>query len=963
MANPPNNRAPAARITELAERLTAMAEENARIEAENRARAEAECRERAAARIESAASAAQSTPPVQHELPRPMMRFSGRNPNRPRPSQPASSQSGRPPKHSAGSYPPPPRVSQPQSSRPPLPRPIHLPHSSQPSRPPALNAPPPSSPPALNAPPPSSPTPPSPLPPATPTLRKILDGYEKAVRSANGATFSYGTSYVPPDLSGRRMAGYIYKDARWGPFDYTLYPHLFDHRGPHMGFIELPKDIWCQTDWVWYRAPTNGDLEDDIRVHEDLKQIFKDGIIRPGADFVCRKKVHDEVRDRVNALRVDFDIAARHLSGALRAGALPAPIAKLVSGMVVPRVAAAEMRRAWGMLRWGKLRTFADFAVCWNACQRFASEIDAFIRMCAKLLEDHVRHRELEEWLQHRRADGFAYACPLRGVILTSTDFDAYHGIFRKLGVPTYLRVSPQEADLEGIVFESADLKPRCDLDVNARLSFPVQKDLPELWYPPEHAEWELVEVLARSNVPRNTVFQASELIQAEQKKKENMEREAKRQRQQYADNLKVRADKFGHQNVTANSIYRYDFHKRFNPALQRFFEMQDRPRPVYISSRIIPYAAAEAVMYNDNLFVVADANGKKGTFTFLPPLHLFTGDVSKNDLRLAKYMAAFVFLLPMLLRLVELSRLPGASVRRFGTADWRTLLQAEWEEETFWENSVAGETLPGSEVKGTRGDKSRKHGKGVQRGNGSLVFGAETFAYLQTHPEERPPFGRLPCGHQATIADIQGDHTLYAGLLFSLNQWLLLHGIPNLLSDRALDASTIPAVTDIHGSHNTPDFMRLDRNPKKTSMPAIVRRIVLGGSSGNQSISEHGWPALWSPDEADEKGRRKWLTDMKEVLSRVKNAEDVDRMKPKGPSWEWDRNDLHKITVGNLPGWKMEVFEQHIYLRYVLTYLKLGKTPVEFQDVPKGDAHSCRSCRANAPSYQEMMEGLSDED
>ena len=111
-------------------------------------------------------------------------------------------------------------------------------------------------------------------------------------------------------------------------------------------------------------------------------------------------------------------------------------------------------------------------------------------------------------------------------------------------------------------------------------------------------------------------------------------------------------------------------------------------------------------------------------------------------------------------------------------------------------------------------------------------------------------------------------------------------------------------------------------------------------------------------------KQRREWLGDLGKVLAAAKLAEKVDKRMEGTDGW---------ITTAELRGTnvynmhlesRLEAFERHLFLRYVLTCFESGQQPVEFQQLPSSgpDCHRCRSCRASRV-VMNFDEDLSDEE
>ncbi|VDC05619.1 unnamed protein product [Peniophora sp. CBMAI 1063] len=254
--------------------------------------------------------------------------------------------------------------------------------------------PPPASPPQPSA----EPTPSAQLQPAPAPLRRPPQDFSAAARWGELVVLAYGTTYIPPNAHGRRMVGHVHRDARWGIFDFCLHPQPNDRSSAHMACIPVPPNRRTVNDTLPFRAPTKEDLEEALHRHPDLEDVYNDGI--PSAsDCVCRWDVHEQLIPRVNALRDQFATATRLLASALVTDSLSGLHLEVAKDLVIPTAAALDMRKAWGLLRYGRIRSFADFAVCWEAFRRFSCEVEGFILLCTGLLRE-VDDDDTKAWLR-----------------------------------------------------------------------------------------------------------------------------------------------------------------------------------------------------------------------------------------------------------------------------------------------------------------------------------------------------------------------------------------------------------------------------------------------------------------------------------------------------------------------------------------------------------------------------------
>ncbi|VDB94087.1 unnamed protein product [Peniophora sp. CBMAI 1063] len=307
------------------------------------------------------------------------------------------------------------------------------------------------------------------------------------------------------------------------------------------------------------------------------------------------------------------------------------------------------------------------------------------------------------------------------------------------------------------------------------------------------------------------------------------------------------------------------------------------------------------------------------------------------ND-RLDRYMVLFMRLLPMLLHLVQLSHRPGSKIKHFSTRDWHAILFLEWEEKGLW---VHGPCMVGKE-----------EGKGKENQPQLLpieetIFGIEEAEHLLAHVEDHPSFGKLLYGHEAILELIKGDNKLY-NLMHSLSQLLLLQTLPELVRNSKIEESTIPVAINEKGmKHHMLDVK--DPSFKTCKVPKLVyhrlpiarhiKNIMIGGNL----IGPKGWPTPWSSEDLNNEPKqcRIWLKEMCEFFVDAMFVSKLDQMIEGTDGW-FTKYQLCELALGNLREAEMEKLENYLFLRYMLTSIKRGQAPVEFQQSPNGNGHHC---------------------
>ncbi|VDB88360.1 unnamed protein product [Peniophora sp. CBMAI 1063] len=319
---------------------------------------------------------------------------------------------------------------------------------------------------------------------------------------------------------------------------------------------------------------------------------------------------------------------------------------------------------------------------------------------------------------------------------------------------------------------------------------------------------------------------------------------------------------------------------------------------------------------------------GTKSQVSYLPTIHIIIGANEKRQLR---YLVNFVHMLPSFLKIIELKqKKPNSNLGRFGPRYWRSLLNIVWKEEDLWADAADNEY--------SGKDLSRDH-----------------YEYLRQNRTEHPAWGKLPCGHEVTEELLEKDALLRTGLLFELNMWQLLHWLPELVHRNTLKAAGINRLKDEHGIHYTPDYTAPDPNNSNKVLGAI-KRVALGG----QLIRSDFWLEPWSAEADTLTDRGRWLQEMASFLSGVHGAEGLDERKSGSRDWPYTSVALSRIKTKGMTEAKMDILENHLYLRYALASIARGRMPVEFQILPDGDILSCQGCRLQyVRKHGDMMQQL----
>ncbi|VDB85586.1 unnamed protein product [Peniophora sp. CBMAI 1063] len=760
--------------------------------------------------------------------------------------------------------------------------------------------------------------------PKLPVKRQAPAGYTAAARWQAGALFAYNTSELPPDPDTAPPSGSVYTDALLGPYEHMRQPQLFNARASYMAFIRQPN-------------AENFDSLDHHRWDTSME----------GEDFI-----EVPAAERVQNLRDNFAATVRLLQEVFSSDVLLKDdfAWETLGIMMLPEVAVGTMWKAQVMLRYEQEFQFLqhpqDRDLAWRQFQRSALIVEAFLFECTILLRDvdHPTIKRLLEYINQYKED-FGDG-PKRGAILTGDDISSYHSFLVGAGVPTFVLIPFEELVAPDNLKYSPTSKWRCSTEIDAKLSSIKQKDLPRSWYPAKGVAWEMWEILAISGVssPRDDAegvekddededddedeFKPSDRAQALKRKRIADEESRKRLRLEKEQEQELREELFRKKNpvrARATTAERYAWIAEAVPALRSYYDRLTIVRPKYLAHRIVPYAQAESEMLDHGVML---DSGTKSQASYLPPVHIIIGANEKRQLR---YLVNFVHLLPSFLKIIELKQKhPDSNLGRFGPRYWRNILNIIWDETDLWAEAADDEYS----------------GKDLFR---------DQYEHLRRNPSERPAWGKLPCGHDVTEELLEKDTLLRTGLLFELNMWHLLLWLPELVPRDTLTATGINRLKDEHGIHYTPDYTAPDPNNSNKVLGAI-KRVVLGG----QPIRSDFWLEPWSAeaDRLDARGR--WLQDMAKFLSGVRGAEGLDRKKSGSRDWPYTSAVLGKIKTKGMTEGKMDILENHLYLRYALASVARGHMPVEFQIQPCGDILSCQACRLQyVREHGDMMQQL----
>ncbi|VDC01751.1 unnamed protein product [Peniophora sp. CBMAI 1063] len=793
----------------------------------------------------------------------------------------------------------------------------------------------------------SGPNPSHPVAEPQPRPRQsIPPGYTHATEWEDSIIFAYDTQYLPPYPGKEVFAGEVADDGLFHRFEYIRQPTPYDESSPQMLFARVPRP--GREDADEFRAAWPEDWDEErllpVAVQRELRQKrgeedMSEELIKVG--YFSRQKTHDVERMRVHDLKDDYEEAVSLVREVLRRDKLKEDDVALraIQKMRLPDTIVSTMWKSWGRMHFFGLLTSSEYETCHRVYQRCALEIDAWLDMIAAFLEPVVRERP-NHCLFRRLSLG---PSPRRGAIFAGEDIITYHALYRKLRAPTYVNIAREDLDpgvLAGVKLSKPD-RLRCSDKINIKLSTIRQKTLPFSWYPPLHARWDVFELQARGYAPREEsedTFQPADVVEARKRKSDHIEQHNKRIKLAREVQEERRDDKFHRrQRDVGTSRERYALYASVSPAFRRQFDRLAKPRQKWLPTVYAPYSLAEGQVLSHARLSVVDGQGEGSLWTFLPPVHLIASD---DPLRTARILVNVVHTLPILLLRIKFGR-TDKRYTRFGSRGWRKFGAKVVAKEDFWAEG---------------GGKINKH---------TLLAGRE-FERLRKLPEAQRPWGKLPCGHEATVELLHKDEQLQASLCYSINQWQVLFVLCSMATRESLDAAGIPELSDDGGTHRTPDFMDLDRDNSHPALNAARDVAML-----RRPINEDGWPALWAPDTLNVNDRRRWLKAFAKLLAAAKGREQLDAYMRKrtheAQAWDaWalgnllrDVNPFQPLTPE-----REESLEDHLMLRYMLTSLSsLKQWPIEFLDRPRGDFHQCGLCREEERKKREEERGAPGEE
>ncbi|KZV74631.1 hypothetical protein PENSPDRAFT_681813 [Peniophora sp. CONT] len=758
---------------------------------------------------------------------------------------------------------------------------------------------------------------PTPPPPFSFTTKDHLPlGYTAASLWGDTAIVCYDTGYIGPSPRHREPTGEVGMDGYTMEFEVSLYAQPYDKRAPFMGFTELP--LACNREWLEFRDPSRADLSN--RVAE--------------SDFQLSEAVKDDMHNLSWHLRRKYVEAEALLRLILREGALPKRCIErtIAEETNPPEKDSMRMLGCWLVLKELTLKSMADFTLVMRAWQRYTRITSAFLNFVGALVESVGRERftalfpseieKAEYFVQRRKRRNLE--SQRRGVIFVGDDATKYQRFFRELRVPTYVRVTVDALNENAGIPLSATGTPRCSSERSESMTNVKQRDLPLAMYPPQSGAWNLQELLWRGVLPRDDSYQSSERRTAQFRRYENWEQDMKKHRVALVAKDAARRERF---DVTKSdmgtSFEVYDWINQHAPTARRYLELRGTARPADMPKLLPDYAAADEEILHHLHYM--PANGPH-LATYLPPVHLFFG--MKDEHRLATCLANMAWLMPILISRIAMARRPGSKIERFRVKDWRDILWGKgWTKEGFWE------------------------------GGGKLFFGGslEELAAAEGDVENPTKYGELPCGHEATVENIQGDRRLEHDMLVLLGQWQVLLFLPSLANPALLERAGVKGMVEVFKPtlennherrapdpivHHTPDFRikhdipeasREERNRQGKLILARIRDIVIA-DDGN--VHPSGWTNEHSVEEiGSDTKRRVFLENFAQVLASSPHARWLDEQKggTKG-WWSTDRlkayNGFQQVRGGRDTE---DELQKHLFLRYVLTSLKTGHIPPEF--------------------------------
>ncbi|KZV59165.1 hypothetical protein PENSPDRAFT_724967 [Peniophora sp. CONT] len=571
----------------------------------------------------------------------------------------------------------------------------------------------------------SSSRPPPPSASSASAKKQLPAGYRFAVEWPNQtAVAGYNTDYrpsVPSLLLGEDI--FIGEDHRWMSSEWTQEPQLLDPSALYRAWIKIPTADEARDD-LWFRP---AEMNDAARHPEEWKEEEEDGAgqssMAPESSvnqqpdgkrtkevrglramgtesgmFRTVDNIHKRLGKRAAMLRDRCDLATRLLQRSysttaheLNSGSV---LHRIIRDLRPPTEAAVDMTRTWIWLRWGLLRSFGDFAICFAAHQRAVAVVLAYIEFVAAILPP-AASPAFKAWAE-KRAN-----VTRRGLILAGDNIAIYSDFCFRLRLPTYLYVDLAQCDIPRQALRQAD-PPRCSPVRLRALNQIQQKALPIRYYPPQMVEWQDLERTGLGILPHlnKDEFERSDKLMSLKRRGEALDEQAKRQR--VAEDRAVVKFQKDHPNFD-ESLRHLKFVTNRSPPIRRFLLATSKPRHIFAPSLLTSYAAAQnracqkahmlaqpLVNPDDPEFIkrtgkmsaeekhafIAKQKAERALVTFIPPLSVMTG--SKEWSKTAQFVLSAVLMLRLFLKRVVLARTDSA-VDRIGTQDWKQILGGQY--------------------------------------------------------------------------------------------------------------------------------------------------------------------------------------------------------------------------------------------------------------------------------------------
>ncbi|KZV59716.1 hypothetical protein PENSPDRAFT_694900 [Peniophora sp. CONT] len=270
----------------------------------------------------------------------------------------------------------------------------------------------------------------------------------------------YNTAYCPP-VPTLLLGGDIFigEDHRWMTSEWTREPQLINPTALYLAWLEIPTKDEAR-DSPWFRPAEMCDAE---RLPEELVKGENDGPGQRamGTDsgmFRTVDNIHNRLGEHAKKLRARCDLATRALqriysttAHELNHGSI---IHRIIRDLRPPTDAAMDMIRTWATLRWGLLRSFGDFAICFAAHQRSVAVVTAYIDFIAAIIPAGVAPK-LKARVE-KRANVVR-----RGLILSGADITTYFDFLSRHSMATYVYVDSDQCDIPRKAIRQAD-PPRC---------------------------------------------------------------------------------------------------------------------------------------------------------------------------------------------------------------------------------------------------------------------------------------------------------------------------------------------------------------------------------------------------------------------------------------------------------------------------------------------------------------------